>query len=204
LRPSLHKSELTFKTAFCIIVIYCAVVLAFTVAALDWGPPDARIGTTRPTDTIPSHIAELAGGGLLLGIGLLIIYGRKGLPLVALAPILTIALDMDHLPAYLGIAQTIRPAHSLLFIPVVLVITAITIKRLDIDLVVLSATLAHMGIDTGIFAPYSPVSFAYFQLDPYRIPFLAGAVISAVAVGLVSRGVASQLPQRSGGGVSNA
>jgi len=167
------------------VVVYCTVTIGFTVLAILIGPQGAQIGTTRPTDTIPSHLAELAGVSLLLGLGSAVICGKKGLPLIILAPILTALLDLDHLPAYLGVAQTIRPAHSLLFIPVVLVITAITIKRLDIDLMVLSSTLAHMGIDTGLFAPYSPLNFGYIQLDPYRIPFLAGAIIAAVSAGVV-------------------
>jgi hypothetical protein len=131
-------------------------------------------------------------------------YGRKGLPLVVLAPILTVLLDLDHLPAYLGMSQTIRPAHSLLFIIAVLSITAITIKRLDIDLVVLSSTLAHMGIDTGLFAPLSPLSFGYTQLGPYRIPFLMGAIVAAVSAGIVLRKEGSQGQEISGGMIDNA
>jgi hypothetical protein len=65
---------------------------------------------------------------------------------------------------------------------------AITIKRLDIELVVMSAWQGHMGVDTGLFAHLSPVSFVYIQLDPYRVPLLAGAMVSAVAGGIVLRG----------------
>lgn len=183
----LRDGHETVKTVFLTIVVYCVVVIGFTVLAILLGPRGAQIGTTRPTETIPSHLAELAGVGLLLGLCSAIIYGMKGLHLVILAPVLTVLLDLDHLPAYLGTSQTIRPAHSLLFIPVVLAITAITIKRLDIDLVVLSATFAHMGIDTGLFAPFSPLSFGYVPLDPYRIPFLTAALICAVAAGITLR-----------------
>jgi len=176
-----------FRAAFLTVIVYCIVVIGFTGLAMLLGPRGAQIGSTRPSDTIPSHLALLAGAGLLLGLGSAIIYGRNGLHLVILGPVLTVLLDLDHLPAYLGMSQTIRPAHSLLFIPVVLAITAITIKRPDIDLVVLSATFAHMGIDTGLFAPFSPLSFGYVTLDSYRIPFLTAAVICAVAGGIVLR-----------------
>jgi len=169
------------------IVVYCAVVLAFTAIGIFVAPRSAQIGITRPADTIPFHLAELALAGLLLGVGSAVLYGRKGLPLVILAPVLTVLLDLDHLPAYLGMSQTIRPAHSIVFVVVVLAITAITIKRLDIDLVVLSATFAHMGIDMGLFAPFSPISFGYVLLDPYRIPFLTAAVVCAVAAGIALR-----------------
>jgi len=172
-------------TVLLTVTVYLIVVIAFTALAILLGPRGAQIGSTRPTDTIPSHLAELAGVGLLLGLGSASIFGRSGFHLLILVPVLTVLLDFDHLPAYLGISQTIRPAHSLVFIPVVLVIAAITIKRLDIDLVVLSATFAHMGIDTGLFAPFSPLSFGYVALDPYRIPFLTAAVICAAGAGIV-------------------
>ena len=177
----------SFRDALVAVAIYVVLVLIFTAAGVFASPPGAQIGTPRPVERIPGHLAELAGFGLVLGFGSAMIYGRKGLPLVLLAPSLTVLLDLDHLPVYLGYQETIRPAHSVLFVIAALSITAITIKRLDIDLVVLSATLGHMGIDTGIFAPFSPLSFDYIQLDPYRIPLLVSAVVAAVAAGVVLR-----------------
>jgi hypothetical protein len=181
------QKKLSYKTVLLTILIFCGLVLLFALFGVLLAPASAKIGGTRPADTIPGHLLELAGFGLLLGAVLVAIYGREGLPLVPLMPVLVVALDLDHLPAYLGVAQTIRPAHSLVFIIVILAITAITIKRLDIGLVVLSATLAHLGIDTGLFAPFSPVGFWYTQLDPYRIPLLACAVLAAIAAGVVAR-----------------
>ena len=177
----------SYKPVILAILIFCGLVLVFTLVGVMAAPNSAQIGGTRPTDTIPTHLLELAGVGLILGAGLAVAYGRDGLPLAVLMPVLTVMLDLDHLPIYLGIAQTVRPAHSVVFIVTVLAVTAITIKSLEVDLVVLSATLAHMGIDTGIFAPFSPLNFDYYQLDPYRVPFLAGAVLTALAGGLLLR-----------------
>jgi putative Mn2+ efflux pump MntP len=187
MKSGTKTGAVAFKTALFTAIVFCVVVLLFAAIGVLLGPPSARIGSARPEATILPHLAELFAFGLLLGAGSDIIYGRRCLPLVFLAPVLIVLLDLDHLPAYLGTAQTIRPAHSFVFIIVILAITAITIKRLDIDLVVLSATLAHLGIDTGLFAPFSPVSFWYAQLDPYRIPFLSGAVLATVAAGVVTR-----------------
>jgi len=64
---------------------------------------------------------------------------------------------------------------------------ATTIKAVDMDLVVMSAFLGHMAIDTGQFAPLSPISYAYFQLDPFRIPFAVCALLCAVSAGLFLR-----------------
>ena len=171
--------------------IYAALILAFTAAGMLLSPASAQVGGARPTDTIPGHVAELAVFGFLLGLGSMAVYGRRGLPLVFLTPALTVLLDVDHLPIYLGYAQTVRPAHSLIFIGCALAATAITIKALDIELVVASAFMGHLAVDTGIFAPFSPLSFAYFQLAPYKLPLAVGAAVAALAAGAALRAEAT-------------
>lgn len=176
-----------WKSALYAGFIYMGAALGFTALGVAIGPSEAQVGGTRPGGTIPVHLAELAAFGLLLGLGSMAIYGRKGVPLALLTPALTVLLDIDHLPAYLGFAQPIRPAHSIVFIVVALAATAITIKELDIDLVLLSAFMGHMAVDTGLFPPFSPLSFTYVQLDPYKLPFAAGAVLCAVGAGIILR-----------------
>ena len=100
---------------------------------------------------------------------------------------MTIMLDVDHLPASLGYSETIRPAHSLVFVIAVLAVATITIKALDIELVMASAFMGHMAVDTGLFAPFSPLGFTYYRLDPYRIEFAVAAVLCALAAGVVLR-----------------
>jgi hypothetical protein len=176
-----------WKQAAYVAIIYAVLALVFTGLGMLLAPPAAEVGGTRPAGTIPDHLVALAGFGLLLGAGSMIIYGRKGLSLVFLTPVLTVALDIDHIPAYLGYEETIRPAHSLMFMVAALAVTAITIKALDMELVVASAFMGHMAVDTGLFAPFSPISFQYYQLDPYRLPFAVGAVLCALAAGVVLR-----------------
>ena len=176
-----------WKQVFVVIVVYALVALVFTLIAMASGPAPSQVGGTRPYDTIPGHFLELAGFGLLLGLGCLAVYGMKGLPFVFLTMVLTPLLDIDHLPIYLGYAQTIRPAHSVIFIAVVLAITAVTIGELDLELVVASAFMGHLAVDTGIFAPFSPLSFQYIQLDPYRAAFAVAAVLCALAAGAVMK-----------------
>jgi len=183
-RPSVGP---TWRSVFYTALIYGGAALLFTLLGVLQGPTVAQIGTTRPADTIPGHLIELAVFGLLLAAVCIVGFGREGLPFVLLLPVLTLLLDIDHLPAYLGSAETIRPAHSLLFLAFVLAATAITIKALDTELVVASAFMTHMAIDTGLFAPWSPLSFQYIQLDPYRPIFAVGAVACAAAAGLVLR-----------------
>ena len=198
--PPSAASDLTLRTALLVILLFCLVVLAFTAAGVVSAPSAEQIGITRPLGSIPPHLAELAGFGLMLGGASALVYGRKGIPLVILVPVLTVSLDLDHLPAYLGFAQPIRPAHSFVFIAVMLVIMATTIKRPEFELVTLSAVLGHLGIDTGLFPPFSPLSFYYASLDPYRIAFLIGAGGAALAAGYLLRREAS--PATTIGGVS--
>jgi hypothetical protein len=177
----------TWRSAFAAALIFGSVALGFTLLGMFLGPSEAQVGGVRPEDTIAPHLAALAAFGLVLGLGGMLVYGRRGLPLVFLAPSLTIMLDIDHLPVYLGFSEPIRPAHSLIFLAFVLGIAAITIKALDIELVMASAFMGHMAVDTGIFAPFSPLSLQYFQLDPYRLLFAAGALVCALSAGLVLR-----------------
>ena len=169
------------------LVLYLVLILLFTGLGILFAPSSAQVGSTRPEDTIPEHLLALTGFGLLLGIGGMLIYGRKGLPLVVLTPVLTVGLDLDHLPAYLGYSQTIRPAHSLVFFAAALVLTAIMIKAPDMELVVASAFMGHMAVDTGLFAPFSPISFQYFPLGPYRLAFAGGALLCALGAGAILR-----------------
>ena len=168
-------------------LIFGALALAFTIVGVLVGPADVQVGGVRPENTIAPHLVELAGFGLLLGIGSLVVYGRKRIPLVFLIPSLVVLLDLDHLPVYLGYSEPIRPAHSLVFLAVALALTAVTIRALDIELAIVTAFMGHLAVDTGLFAPLSPLSFDYVNLTPYRIPLGAGAVLLTIAAGVFLR-----------------
>ena len=175
------------KSILVAVALYAALILVFTVAGMGLAPAEAQVGATRPASAIPLHLTELVGFGFLLGGLSAVGYGRKGLPMVLAAPFLVALLDLDHVPAYIGLAQPIRPAHSVVFILVALVCTAIVLRRLDFELILVSSFTGHLGIDQGLFAPFSPFSFDYVQLDPYRIPLLACSVVSAILVGYLWR-----------------
>lgn len=164
--------------------IYGTVVLLFTLISLFVAPQNSQIGTFRPVSTIPFH--ELILGSLGLGLGLIASVARKQLDfgLIILVPAFVVLTDLDHLPALLGLAQPIRPAHSVIFILCVVAFMAMVIRRTDVELVSLSAFFAHLSVDTGIFPPYSPISFQDYNIVDFRIPFLFAAVAFALAAGL--------------------
>ena len=163
------------------------VDLFFTAVSLFLAPAASQVGTARPTDTILGHELEMAGLGVALGVGAAALYGRRGLPLGLLAVLSIVLLDLDHVPAFIGLAQPIRPAHSIFFIMLVLGMVAVAVRRLDVGLVVLSAFLGHLAVDSGVVPPLSPFSFAFASIDPYRGLFLAAAVLTALLAGLLVR-----------------
>jgi hypothetical protein len=163
------------------------VAIFFTLLSLLISLPSAKIGTARPFGEIPVHEIELGAVGVLFGAVALGIYGRGGAPVALMLPAEAILLDLDHLPAFLGISQPIRPAHSVVFLAVDAVLTAIVLRRLDFSLIAMSAFAGHLGIDAGLLPPFSPLSFDYINVDPYRVPLLTISVLMAFAAGYLLR-----------------
>ena len=169
------------------IVIYALLVLLFTLISLFVSPAASRTGVFRQVDAIPAHLALLAAGGVLLSLLTYAVYRRFDLNLAVLIPSVVILTDLDHLPSALGIAQSVRPAHSILLVGVAFVVVATIIRRLDFSFAVMAGFFAHVGIDTGIFAPFSPLSFTYYTITDYRWGFLGLAVVSALAAGYLAK-----------------
>ncbi len=136
---------------------------------------------------IPIHEIELAAAGLVLGLVALGVYGKGGVSVSLLLPALVILLDLDHFPSFFGIAQPIRPAHSLVFLAIDMTITTLILRRIDFGLIVMSAFAGHLGVDSGLIPPFSPFSFQYVQLEQLHLPLLALSVASSFAAGYLMR-----------------
>ena len=169
-------------------VLYAALVLVFTIISLYTRPAGSLIGLFRSTDTIPSHLLLLAAGGLALGLLPSLILRRVDLGLVILIPSIVVLTDLDHLPSALGIDQPVRPAPSFIFIALAVILVAPVIKRPDLSFAVMSGFFAHLGVDTGIFPPFSPVSFDYYKLADFQVAFLGVALVSALIAGYLAKG----------------
>jgi len=169
-----------------VIILFAGIGLAFTLISLPASPQALRVGTLRPLGTIPAHELELLETGL--GIGLLASAAsrRLDLSLILLPVFLTPLLDLDHLPAALGAAQPIRPAHSVFFILALVLGLRLAGQPIEIELLSVSAFLGHLGVDTGRFPLLSPFSFAYYPLSPYDVEILAASLLIGLSAGLYS------------------
>ena len=114
-------------------------------------------------------------------------YGRRASWLIILPPSLVVLLDLDHLPIYLGFPQPIRPAHSLVFLAAALIAAGVFFRRMEIEFILVSSFMGHMGVDTGLFPPFSPLSFDYVRLDQFRIALLGGSILVSLMAGFFIR-----------------
>ena len=168
-------------------VVYCGMVLLSTLVSLYTSPQYTRTGTFRSIPTIPFRVLILALLGLGLGLTVSVAQRKLDVGLAILVPSLVVLTNLDHLPAYLGLAQPTRPAHSVIFIIWTVALMATVIRKTGVELASLSAFFAHLSVDTGLFPPFSHVSFQYYDLGEFRIPFLLAAVAFALAAGLAMK-----------------
>ncbi|HEV2138467.1 MAG TPA: hypothetical protein VGR53_06465 [Nitrososphaerales archaeon] len=168
-------------------VTFVVLVLVFTALSLVVSSPDDQVGVARGLGDIPIRELELGVAGTLLGVLALGIYGRGGIAVALLLPALVVLLDLDHLPSFLGIAQPIRPAASLIFLVVDVAITTTILRRVDFGLIVMSAFSGHLGLETGLIPPFSPFSFSYYEVNAYSFPLIAISTILAFTAGHMMR-----------------
>jgi len=181
----MNRSEL--RPVLLTVVLYASLDLLVTFISLYTQPKGGLVGVFRSADTIPLHLFFLALGGVALGLLSILVFRRFDLGLVVLIPSIVILTDLDHLPSALGIDQPIRPTHSLVFIAVAFVLVATVIRRPDLSFAVMSGFFAHLAVDTGLFPPFSPISFNYYTLGDYQPAFIALALSSALVAGYLGK-----------------
>ena len=186
--------SLEFRPLLLTILLYTLLVLAFTLVSLYTSPAASQTGKLRSADTIPSHLLLLGAGGVVFGVLTYVVYRRLFPNLVLLIPCITILTDLDHLPSAIGLTQPVRPAHSLVLVAIAFVLVVTIIRRLDFSFAVLAGFFVHDGIDTGVFAPFSPFSFEYVTITDYRWIFL----LVALGCSLASVHYAKKALERSG------
>ncbi len=179
--------RLELRPVLSTIILYASLDLLFTIVSVYTCPAGSLVGVFRSADLIPLHLLALAAGGLALALLSLLVYRRFDLDQLILIPSVVILTDLDHLPSALGIEQPVRPAHSLIFVAVVFILVATVIRRPDLSFAVMAGFFAHLSVDTGLFPPYSPVTFDYYVLGNYQYAFVALALASTLMAGYLGR-----------------
>lgn len=169
------------------LVLYVSLALLFTGVAQLVSPPASQTGTFRAVATIPGHVLLIFAFAAALGIAVTAVEWRFDPVLLLLVPATAVLTDVDHLPSFLGFLQPIRPAHSFLFVALAAFLVYLALRRADVSLAVVSGFAAHMSVDTGVFPPFSPLSFAYYGLSGFRPYFAVAALGFALLAGLLAR-----------------
>lgn len=187
MKLGLHESRSLFREAAPPILLFLGVDLGLTLLFFGISSPAVHIGTLRPVSTIPLKLLELAGAGLAVGLVASLAARRIELALITMAVAFTGLLDVDHLPSVFGVAQPIRPAHSITFLVITLVGLSFVAKgRYDIQAILVASFFAHIASDTGVFAFYAPFSFNYMSMQDYRLPLAVGSLIFAILAGYLA------------------
>lgn len=178
------------------ILAVIALDLAVTAVFVLVSGKSVRIGTIRSAQTIPPKLLELLAVGLAVGV--LANLGRKpDASLVALGVAFVAMIDLDHLPSAMGVAQPIRPTHTIAFVAAEAALLLLLFsKRPEVALLAVASFLGHMAGDVGSFAPFAPFSFRYVSLSAYDVPLAIGAVALALLAGYAKR-------RRTGGELSS-
>ena len=170
------------------IAVIVALDLSVTVVFFAMSGATARIGTLRPVSTIPDKGLELVLVGAAVGFVACAAERRIDLSLLTLAVAFVGLIDADHLPSALGIAQPIRPAHTLAFLALEVVILAAAFRgRPEVPLLAVATWFGHVAGDAGEFALFAPFSFAYSSLGDFRVLFAIVSALFALATGYVVR-----------------
>ena len=174
----------TSRNSLIAVGIYAGLILAFTLVSLRVAVPPSEVGHLRTLDTIPSHLALLAVGGVLLGLAAAAVHRHVDLRLMVLIPTFVVLTDLDHLPSALDISQPVRPAHSFFFALAVFVLIAAATKDYGLSFAALAGFFGHIGVDTGEFAFFSPVSYQDYYTNPdYQVAFIAVALACTFVAG---------------------
>jgi len=147
-------------------LIYIALVLAFTFFGVYLYKESEPLGVFRGFSNIPLKAVQLLGFGLLLGI-----FTTLGCMQLTVSNIIypvsfLVLLDLDHLPSLIGVSQIIRPAHSLIFLGItILMIFLIHRCSAAIPIIFLSTFIAHLGLDSPLFPLLTPLSLEIFEFN---------------------------------------
>ena len=162
--------------------------IAFAFSVLGIVLPDAVVlgNPLYHSTTTPEHIIGHIVWGLIPGLAFL------SWRYIILAGLFPIILDADHFLQFLEIEMTMRMAHSLPFILIVIVVMMLLFGKKDLRLIAVSiaAVFSHMSFDTilggstefPVLIPFTSQFFTFSGIDWIIFEVIAVAVILTASV----------------------
>jgi len=165
-------------------LVFSGVALAITWLGVILVPPSEAQGVLRPTSEIPLKALLLLTLGLSIGAAASLAARRLNLSFIVSGGILTLLLDLDHLPSAFKIPQPIRPAHSIIFLIAVSAIVYLSTRKVTLATLSAAAFFAHLGSDKSFYPLLSPIVFDITTFGPevslslvllaYALAFITG------------------------------
>lgn len=176
------------KETAILVFVFSSVTITITLLGVILVPPNEAQGVLRPISEIPLKALLLLMLGLILGTVPSLTTHRLNLSFIVSGGILTLLLDLDHLPTVFQIPQPIRPAHSIVFLIAVSVLVYLSTRKASLTVLTGSAFFAHLGSDKAFFPLLSPFIFDITEFSPevsYSLVLVAFAL--ALITGLLEK-----------------
>jgi len=156
--------------------IFYAVNLSLTILAQTVAPPFER---SPPMALLPENV--LRDGACHAALGFLLGCLTLDPALMVLTTLFSVSIDIDHIFQLLRVSFFPRPAHSLVFLVVLVGFLWFKYKRLDLTFASTSAFLGHIALDSSVFPLFSPIYFHYFTVPSWTdaVFILAAAALNA-------------------------
>lgn len=171
-----------------LLVVFSGVNMAITWLGVVLVPPAEAQGVLRPIDAIPLKVILLLLLGTSIGATACLAARQLKPSFAASGAILTLFLDLDHLPSLFLIPQPIRPAHSIIFLATTLPLVFLSTRKASLTLLTAATFFAHLGADKPFFPLLSPLLFdlTTFGIEvSFILVFLA--YLLALGAGMLER-----------------
>lgn len=171
-----------------IVSVFSIVNIVITWLSVILVPPSEAQGMLRPISAIPLKVLLLLMLGLSLGAAASFAARQLNLSFIICGAVLTLLLDLDHLPSVFQIPQPIRPAHSIIFLITVLTIVFLYTRKASLTVLTAATFFAHLGSDKPFFPLLSPFVFKMttFGLE-VSFSLVLLAFVLAVVAGLLEK-----------------
>lgn len=167
------REELSLGFALRVVVLFAVLDVAFsaTSIAIGWA-----LGYPLDPEGYLMSSYALRDAGWHALTGLILAIPTRNLRLYLLGPVLTTEIDVDHVFGTIFATDTVRPAHNLFFL-VLLVVVLFACYGRSAALLGAGGFLGHIALDGGAFPFLAPIT-----LTKWPLPFVAEAALALLAI----------------------